>query len=87
MRANQHRATLSSLAGVLVGFFCICLACLPCIMHTCADVDHFCSNCNRQLTHRPYEGTTAVVAQGGRAEGPPPGAVPSKYTNASEPQK
>ena len=56
-------------------------------MHTCADIDHFCSNGNRQLTHRPYEGTTAVVAQGGLAEGPPPGAVPSKYTNASEPQK
>lgn len=53
---------MNRLAGFLLGCICICLACVPCITHSCADVDQYCSNCNKKLTQRPYDKPVRVVA-------------------------
>jgi len=61
-RVGQEHSTMTVLSGFLLGCLCICLACLPCIMHSCADVDQYCSNCNKKLTHMPYDKPIRVVA-------------------------
>ncbi|SMQ52525.1 unnamed protein product [Zymoseptoria tritici ST99CH_1A5] len=81
-RVGEEHSTMTWLSGVVLGFFCICLACLPCIAHSCQEIDHYCGNCGKQLTHRPYEGQVQLVGV------PPAAMVPSQYpmTQAMPPQ-
>lgn len=58
---------------MLIGILCICAACIPCIARSCQDVDQYCSECGKKLTHKPYDGATQVVAVG------PADMAPSKY--------
>ena len=51
----------------------IILTGIPCIAHWCADIDHFCTNCNRRVAHIPNGGQVQVLSDQG------PHTVPSSY--------
>lgn len=89
-RVAKEDSSMTMIAGGLLCLVCICLTCLPCMLGWCQNVDHFCSKCGKQLTHKPHDGTTQITeaareAQnrlglaGGQQRGPAPGQVPSQY--------
>ncbi|KAI6921128.1 hypothetical protein KC355_g17193, partial [Hortaea werneckii] len=64
--------------GLLLCLICICAACIPCLAHWCADIDHYCSECKQRVTHRPYNGNIEVLGEYG------PATMPSRYAQASD---
>jgi len=37
------------IVGLVLGFFCLCLACIPCCMDDCQTTKHNCPNCKAYL--------------------------------------
>jgi len=78
---------MTMVAGGLLCLVCICLTCLPCMLGWCQNIDHFCSSCGKQLTHKPHDGTVQITEaakeaqamNGGMQMGPAPGQMPSQY--------
>lgn len=69
---------LSSILAFLFCLICVCLTCIPCLAHWYADTDHYCSECNQHVTHRPHDGHVEVLSEYG------PATMPSRYAQASE---
>ncbi|KAH8673286.1 hypothetical protein BX600DRAFT_203107 [Xylariales sp. PMI_506] len=70
-RVTENDSSMTIVAGIGIGLFCICLSCLPCMLHWFQDVDHTCSSCNQRVCHIPQGGIPQVVS--------PPGGVPQQY--------
>lgn len=89
-RVAKEDSSMTMVAGGLLCLVCICLTCLPCMLGWCQNIDHYCSACGKQLTHKPHDGIVQVTeaakeAQNrmgladGQQRGPAPGQVPSQY--------
>ena len=89
-RVAKEDSSMTMVAGGLLCLVCICLTCLPCMLGWCQNVDHYCSACGKQLTHKPHDGIVQLTeaakeAQNrmglaaGQQRGPAPGQVPSQY--------
>ncbi|KAJ5709646.1 LITAF-like zinc finger domain-containing protein [Penicillium malachiteum] len=52
--ANDIRSCVS----ILCCLICICLACIPSTTGMCQNTSHFCSNCGKQVSHKPHNGAT-----------------------------
>ena len=65
--------TLRSITGVVIGLFCVCAACVPCIAGWFPDTSHYCSECKKQLTYRAHNGMVQVIKPDGQR------GVPSRY--------
>ena len=78
---SQFRADLLyRLMGVVCCLICICAACLPCLCGWFQETDHYCSKCNKKVTHKPHDGPVQVM-QGQTAH-----MVPSQYAwNSPQP--
>lgn len=96
-RVAKEDSSMTMVAGGLLCLVCICLTCLPCMLGWCQNVDHYCSACGKQLTHKPHDGIVQVTeaakeAQNrmgladGQQRGPAPGQVMSQY-GAPPPQQ
>ncbi|RMZ14745.1 hypothetical protein D0860_01962 [Hortaea werneckii] len=81
---RRTRTRNTSILAVLFCFICICLTCIPCLAHWFADVDHYCSECGKQVTHQPHDGYVEVLGGGGEYGPPLPATVPSRYAQASD---
>ena len=60
-RVEQHASTMTILAGVLVGLFCICLAWIPCAAHFAYDKEWYCGSCGAKLAYRQHESSPVVL--------------------------
>lgn len=73
-RVTHENSNTTRLAGVicclLTGIIC---SCLPCLLGWCQDTNHYCSECNNQVTHKPYDGAVIVKHR------PAPALVASQY--------
>lgn len=67
----------SRVTGVVLCLICVCLACVPCIAGWFQEIDHFCTQCGKQLTHRPSDGPVQIIAPNNVSQ------VPSQYHGQS----
>ncbi|ORY68405.1 uncharacterized protein BCR38DRAFT_481896 [Pseudomassariella vexata] len=70
-RVHEEDSSMTIVAGIALGCLCICLACLPCILHWCQNIDHYCTGCNQRVVHIQHGGVPQVIA--------PPQNVPQQY--------
>ena len=66
------------MAGVVCCLLTCIGACIPCLCGWCEDVDHYCTKCNRKVTHQPHDGPIQVM--GTATTGP----QPSVYAMANQ---
>jgi len=66
---------IHSIIATLFCFILIIAAIIPCLAHWCSNVDHYCSECNQRVTHRPYNEGVEVLGPDGSVGN----VVPSKY--------
>ncbi|KAF2723062.1 hypothetical protein K431DRAFT_220774 [Polychaeton citri CBS 116435] len=70
--------------GVLLCLICWPLACLPCCLGWAQDINHYCTNCNKQVVHKPYDGQIQIFERDSSSR--LPNQIPSKYTNDAPPR-
>ncbi|KAI1857895.1 hypothetical protein JX265_007660 [Neoarthrinium moseri] len=77
-RVDEHSSSTTILAGIGIGCLCICLACLPCMLHWFYDVDHYCTHCNQRVCFVPNGGIPQPVH--------PQQGAPQHYVMGPQPQ-
>ncbi|KAM0797169.1 hypothetical protein BDR22DRAFT_466358 [Usnea florida] len=72
-RVTHEDSTAATLAGVICCMLTCIGTCIPCLLGWCQDTNHYCSGCNKQVTHRPHDGAIIVKLP------PSPAVVASQY--------
>uniref|UniRef100_A0A0B7KG97 LITAF domain-containing protein n=1 Tax=Bionectria ochroleuca TaxID=29856 RepID=A0A0B7KG97_BIOOC len=75
-RLNKKGGSMQIVVGAVLCLFCVCLTCLPCILHWCENTEYYCTNCNQKLALRTYDGAMQVFS--------PP--QPSRAAQPSQPE-
>ncbi|OAA55132.1 LPS-induced tumor necrosis factor alpha factor [Cordyceps fumosorosea ARSEF 2679] len=68
---RKEGGSMQFVVGAVLCLVCICLTCLPCMLHWFEDTDWFCSKCNTKVATRKNEGAIEVLG--------PPQLVYSQY--------
>ncbi|KAI7485403.1 hypothetical protein KC351_g3942 [Hortaea werneckii] len=77
-RVDRPESNMTYVLAVLCCCICVFLTCIPCLAHWFANVDHYCSECDKQVTHQPHDGPVEVLSE----YGPP--TMPSRFAQASD---
>ncbi|KAK7997837.1 glycoside hydrolase family 43 protein [Apiospora arundinis] len=75
----ENDSSMTLLAGLAIGFACICLACLPCLGGWFQDVDHYCPVCKQRVAFVPYNKPAQIFF-------PSVGSMPQQYAMGPQPQ-
>lgn len=70
-KVEQIDSTQTTLAAALCCLFCgVITVCIPSLCHWCADIDHRCSECGKQVSHKPHDGPVQARYPTGPKERP-----------------
>ncbi|ATY62271.1 LPS-induced tumor necrosis factor alpha factor [Cordyceps militaris] len=58
---KKEGGSMQFIVGGVLCLVCICLTCLPCMLHWFEDTDWFCSECNNKIAMRRNEGAIQVL--------------------------
>ncbi|KAK8118421.1 LPS-induced tumor necrosis factor alpha factor [Apiospora kogelbergensis] len=75
----ENDSSMTLLAGLALGFACLCLACLPCLGGWFQDVDHYCPVCKQRVAFVPYNKPAQIFF-------PSAGPMPQQYVMGPYPQ-